>query len=239
VAEKRQSEFARICNVNSSVISRKIKNNTLVRNAAGLLDTENPTNARYIAKCRLKANGKVPDSPATPEDKRPIPPPVDFSRLSDFEISELAGLPQRLLGYTLRQLVQEHRGLPGMQEYVRILKDLIATDERDQKVRERRLQLVEKDFVTARQIQYLEMLMKQLLEYPESAVDEIIALVQAQGDAARLDVSRKLEAGISKIIRNSKEELIKELSGLRSKYQDDDRLSEKIKEAIAEAAENQ
>ena len=126
-----------------------------------------------------------------------------------------------------------------MQEYVRMLKDLIATDERDQKVRERRLQLVEKDFVTARQIQYLEMLMKQLLEYPESAVDEIIALVQAQGDTARLDVSRKLEAGISKIIRNSKEELIKELSGLRSKYQDDDRLSEKIKEAIAEATENQ
>ena len=80
MAEKRQSEFARICNVNSSVISRKIKNNTLVRNVAGLLDTENPTNARYIAKCRLKANGKVPYSPVTPEDKRPIPPPVDFSR---------------------------------------------------------------------------------------------------------------------------------------------------------------
>ena len=72
MAEKRQSEFARICNVNSSVISRKIKNNTLVRNAAGLLDTENPTNARYIAKCRLKANGKVPDSPTALEDKRPI-----------------------------------------------------------------------------------------------------------------------------------------------------------------------
>jgi len=126
-----------------------------------------------------------------------------------------------------------------MQEYVRMLKDLTAADERDQKVRERRLQLVDKDFVTARLIQYLEMLMKQLLEYPESATDEIIALVQAQGEAARLEVSRKLETGISKIIKNSKEELIKELSGLRSKYQDDDRLSDKIKEAIAEATENE
>jgi len=238
MAEVRQAEFARICNVIPSVISRRIRNKTLIRNAAGLLDTENPTNARYIAKCRLKASGKAIDSPAQTEDKRPIPPPIDFSNLSDHEISEYAGLPQRLLGFTLRQLVEKFRGLPGMQEYVRMLKDLTAADERDQKVRERRLQLVEKDFVTARQIQYLEMLMKQLLEYPESIVDEIIALVQASGEAARLDVSRKLEAGISKIIRNSKEELIKELSGLRSKYQDDDRLSDKIKEAIAEAAEN-
>ena len=238
MAEVRQAEFARICGVKPPVISRRIRNNTLIRNAAGLLDTENPTNARYIAKCRLKANGKAADSPAPLEDKRPIPAPVDFSRLSDHEVSEYAGLPQRLLSYTLRQLVEKFRGLPGMQEYVRMLKDLTAADERDQKVRERRLQLVDKDFVTARLIQYLEMLMKQLLEYPESAVDEIIALVQAQGETARLDVSRKLETGISKIIRNSKEELIKELSGLRSKYQDDDKLSDKIKEAIAEATEN-
>jgi len=237
MAEVRQAEFARICGVKPPVISRKIRNNTLIRNAAGLLDTENHVNARYIAKCRLKANNKAIDTPIHQEDKRPIPAPVDFSRLSDHEISEYSGLPQRLLGYTLRQLVEKFRGLPGMQEYVRMLKDLTAADERYQKVQERRLHLVDKDFVTARLIQYLEMLMKQLLEYPESATDEIIALVQSQGEAARLDVNRKLETGISKIIRNSKEELIKELSGLRSKYQDDDTLSDKIKEAIAEATE--
>jgi len=242
MAEVTQSDFARICGVAASVISRKIKNNTLVRNAAGLLDTENPVNARYAARRRLKNNAAALEAadPASPaEDKRPIPQPVDFTQMSDREISEHAGLPQRLLGLTLRQLVKEFKGLPGMQDYVRMLKDMTVTDEREQKVRERRLQLVEKDFITARQIQYLDSLMRQLLEYPESAVDEIIALVQAEGNAARLDVSRKLEAGISKIIKNSKDELVKELSGLRSKYQDDDRLGEKIKEAIAEATENQ
>jgi hypothetical protein len=80
--------------------------------------------------------------------------------------------------------------------------------------------------------------MKQLLEYPESAVDGIISLVQAEGSAARLDVSRTMERGISKIIKDAKEQLIKELSGLRSKYQDDDGLDDKIKDAIAEAIED-
>ena len=235
MAEVIPAEYARICGVAPSVISRKIQNKTLIKNAAGMLDTENPVNARYMAKRRLKSNNKALESVDVKDE--PKPDPVDFTRLTDHEISEYAGLPQRLLGFTLRQLVTQFKGLPGMQEYVKMLNDLSAADERDQKVRERRLQLIEKDFVIARLVQYLDILMKQLLEYPESTVDEIIALVQAQGGAARLEVSRKLEVGISKIIKDSKEQLIKELSGLRAKYQDSDGLDQKIKDAVAEAIE--
>jgi hypothetical protein len=237
MAEVIPAEFARICGVASSVISRKITNKTLIRNAAGMLDTENPVNKRYVEKRRLKSNNKALDYVNATEDKKPSP--VDFTSLSDHDISEYAGLPQRLLGLTLRELVIRFKGLPGMQDYVKMLKDLSAADERDQKVRERRLQLIEKDFVIARLIQYLDTLMKQLLEYPESAVDEIIALVQAEGAAARLDVSRKLETGISKIIKDSKDQLIKELSGLRAKYQDNDGLDQKIKDAVAEVMEEE
>jgi hypothetical protein len=118
-----------------------------------------------------------------------------------------------------------------------MLRDLTAADERDQKVRDRGLKLIEKDFVIARLLQYMDILMKQLLEYPESCVDEIIALVQAEGGAARLDASRKLETGISKIIKDSKDQLIKELSGLRAKYQDTDGLDQKIKDAVVEVME--
>jgi len=236
MAEVIPAEFARICAVAPSVISRKIANKTLIRNAAGLLDTENPVNARYIAKRRLASGDKALDNAASPDPK---PSPVDFTRLGDSALAEYAGLPQRLLGLTLRELVQQFKGLPGMQEYVKMLKDLAAADERDQKVRERRLQLVEKDFVIARLIQYLDVLMKQLLEFPESVVDELIALVQAQEGAARIDVSRKLEHGISRIIKNSKEQLIEELRGLRSKYQEDDGLDQKIKDTIVEIMEDE
>ena len=205
-----------------------------------MLDTENPVNARYMNKRRLKSNNKALESVDEKDKKEePKPSPVDFTHLTDHEISEYAGLPQRLLGFTLRELVTRFKGLPGMQEYVKMLKDLAAADERDQKVRERRLQLIEKDFVIARLVQYLDTLMRQLLEYPESAVDEIIALVQAQGDVARLEVSQKMEIGISKIIKDSKEQLIKELSGLRAKYQDGDGLDQKIKDAVVEIMEEE
>jgi hypothetical protein len=235
MAEVKPAEFARICGVAPSVISRKIKNGTLIRNSALMLDTENPVNKRYSERRRLKSNEKALDAVDGNGEKKLAP--VDFTTLADHEIAEYAGLPQRLLGLTLRELVLKFKGLPGMQDYVKMLKDLSAADERDQKVRERRLQLIEKDFVIARLIQYLDGLMKQLLEYPESAVDGIISLVQAEGSAARLDVSRTMERGISKIIKDAKEQLIKELSGLRSKYQDDDGLDDKIKDAVAEAIE--
>ena len=91
MAEVIPAEFARICAVAPSVISRKIANKTLIRNAAGLLDTENPVNARYIAKRRLASGDKALDNAATAPD--PKPPPVDFTRLGDAALAEYAGLP--------------------------------------------------------------------------------------------------------------------------------------------------
>jgi hypothetical protein len=236
MAEVKQAEFARICGVAPSVISRKIKNGTLIRNAAGFLDTDNPVNSRYASKRRLNSTDKALAAVDGEGAKKPTP--IDFSAISDFEISEYAGLPQRLLGLTIRELVIKFRGMDGMDRYVKMLKDLSAADERTQKVQERRLQLVEKDFVVARLFQYLDVLMRQILEYPESAVDGIISLVQAEGGAARQEVSRTMENGLSRIIRDSKDQIIKELSGLRSKYQEKDGLDEKIKEAVAEAIED-
>jgi hypothetical protein len=159
---------------------------------------------------------------------------IDFSAFEEYEIADHAGLPKKLLGMTIRELVIKFKGLDGLERYVKMLRDLAAADEKDQKTQERRLQLVEKDFIIARVFQYLDVLMKQLLEWPEGAVDGIIALVQSEGAAARHDVSRTMEKGITGIIKDAKEQIIKELSGLRAKYQEDDKLDE-VKAAIKEA----
>ena len=115
-----------------------------------------------------------------------------------------------------------------------MLRDLAAADEKDQKTQERRLQLVEKDFIIARVFQYLDDLMKQLLEWPSGAAAGIIALVLSGGEEARLDVIKELEKGLGNIIKDAKTQIIKELSGLRAKYQEDDKLDE-VKDAIEEA----
>jgi hypothetical protein len=116
-----------------------------------------------------------------------------------------------------------------------MLRDLAAADEKDQKTQERRLQLVEKDFIISRVIQFLDVLMKQLLEWPNGAADGIIATVQSEGGAARPDVVSIMEKGLTEIIKDAKGQVIKEINSLRAKYQETDDISEKIKEAVAEA----
>ena len=230
----RPAEFARMCGVSSSVISRKMKANTLIRNAAGLLDTDNPVNNRYMSRRRLKSNVEaVVNSGVDAED---VLKTVDFSTLDDSEIAAHAVLPTQALRMTIRELVVRYRGIEGLERHVKMLRDLMAAEEREQRTRERRLQLIEKDFVTSRIFQYLDGLMVQILEYPESAVDGIISLVQSKGTAARNDVTSRMRNGLSGIVKGAKDVVIKELSGLRAKHQGDENIEEKL-EAIAERLE--
>jgi hypothetical protein len=223
------AEFARMCGVSPSVISRKIKHNTLVSNAAGLLDTDNPVNSRYASKRHLKLNSAALEDDGKNAER--MLKNIDFSTFSDYQLQENTGLPKELLGMTIRELVVKYKGMDGLERHVRMLKDLATAEEKDQKTQERRLQLVEKDFIVARLFNYIDTLMKQLLEYPESSVDDIVSLALSEGTNSRQDISRKMENGISKIIKDAKEQIVKELSGLRAKYQEDDKLDE-IREAI-------
>jgi hypothetical protein len=234
MAEVIPAEFARICGVAPSVISRKIKHGTLIKNSAGKLDTENPVNARYTARRRSKLN-----SDALEDDGKNVErtiEKIDFQAFTDWEISEHIGLPKQMLGMTIRELVVKYKGIDGLERHVKMLKDLSIAEEKDQKTQERRLQLVEKDFIVARIFQYVDTLNKQLLEYPEASVDKIISLALSNGTAARQDISRSMEEGLTKIISGAKEHIIKELSGLKPKYQDDK--TEIIREAIEEAMED-
>jgi hypothetical protein len=230
--EYKQVDFCKTYGLEPSTISKAIKRGAVLKNTAGLIDDENTLNKVFLAKHRLKAtNAALADDGKNAERAAKQ---IDFSAFEEYEIADHAGLPKKLLGMTIRELVIKFKGLDGLERYVKMLRDLAAADEKDQKTQERRLQLVEKDFIVARVFSYLDVLMKQLLEWPEGAVDGIIALVQSEGTAARQDVSRILEKGVTDIIRDAKAHIVKELSGLRAKYQEDDKLDE-VKAAIEEA----
>jgi hypothetical protein len=230
--EYRQVDFCRIYGLDQSTVSKAVKRSALVKNTAGLIDDENATNKIFMAKHRLKSSRAALEDDGKNVER--IKKKIDFTVFDDYEISQNTGLPQKLLGMTIRELVTTFKGMEGLETYIKMLRDLAAADEKDQKTQERRLQLVDKDFIVARLFQYLDVLMKQLLEYPKSAVDSIVSLVQAEGEASRQEVVRKMETGLSAIIKGAKEQMTKELSGLRAKYQKDDSLDE-IKQTIEEA----
>jgi hypothetical protein len=234
--EYKQSDFCKLYGLEPSTVSKAIKRGAVVKNTAGLIDADNATNKIFLTKHHPKAlTEALADDGKNAE--RVAKKAADFSTFEEWEIADHAGLPKRLLGMTIRELVIKFKGMDGLERYVKMLRDLAAADEKDQKTQERRLQLVEKDFVISRVFSYIDVLMKQLLEWPEGAVDGIIALVQSQGEAARQEVSRIMEKGVGDIIKDAKGQVIKEFSGLRAKYQDDDKLDE-VKAVIEEAMDN-
>jgi hypothetical protein len=71
---------------------------------------------------------------------------------AETELAEAAGLPQRLLGMTIRELVEKFHDLDGIERYVKMLHDLVEADEKDQRVQERRSNIYDglMDFIEKR-----------------------------------------------------------------------------------------
>jgi hypothetical protein len=224
------ADFAREAGVTRQAVSAKIKNSTLIIDAAGFMDTENPVNAAYISDQGRKSR-KVAAAP--PSVAAASPPPLIPQ--TEAEICAAAGVPAvELLSYTLREIVAKFNGLYNLEKHAKTLRDITMAAEKEQRMAERSLKLIEKDFVTSRLFQYVDVLMKQIIEYPEGAVDTLVAKVLSDGPDARGDLVIMLRDGLGRIIAGAKDQLIKELNGLKGKYAEADKLEE-INEAIREA----
>jgi hypothetical protein len=240
--EVKPAEFARQAGVSRASISDKIKNKTLIVNAAGLLDTENPVNAAYLSKHRQKRQ----EAQAADYIKSKSFPGETFTgagppqpRPDDHALMQVAMLPAReLLDMTLREIVIKYPGLDKIERYAKILKDTTMSAEREQRIQERALTLISKDFVVSRVFSFLEGLIKQIVEYPESAVDRIIALANMESETTRIDIVETMTSGLSLIISGAKNSIISDLNGLRSKYQkeiENHNAIEDLRDAIEEA----
>jgi hypothetical protein len=236
--EVKPAAFARLTGVSRQSVSGKIKSKTLIVNTAGMLDTENPINAEYLAG-RRRQSKEITETEAIARRKRQS---LIFSVDNDPQtwdndtIAAAIQAPKELLGLTLRQIVLNYGNLLGLEKHTKILKDLVTTAEKELKMQERSLTFIKKDFVTSRLFQFIDVLMKQLLEYPDSVVDEIMAIAISQEMDARPHIITLMKQGLGKVIAGSKDHIVKELNGLREKYSEDDNLEkiERIKEIMAE-----
>lgn len=217
------AEFARQAGVTRQSVCAKIKKGTLIQNSAGKLDTENPVNAGYLtAKRRQQEEAQAVTGSIATKQTGGIQSPVLHKNLPDPVAASAIGVPAELLTLTLKELVMRYSGVLPLEKHAKILKILVESAEKEQRIKERRLTLVDKDFVVSRIFQYVDNLMVQVLEYPESTADDIVARVLAEKEAARHTVIETMKTGLSKIIANAKEQVINELNGLKHKYHEDD-----------------
>jgi hypothetical protein len=241
--EIKPAQFAKMAGVTRQNISEKIKQKTLIVNAAGHIDTDHPVNAAYLSeRCRKERDSAEVNQRKKQETRTQNSVTTDSVNWSDEDIAIAAGVPEELLNLTLRQVVMRYNGLVSLEKHAKILRDLMVAAEKELKMQERSLAFIKKDFVTSRIFQFINVLMKQLLEYPDSEADEIIAVAKSQDENARSHIIARMKEGLGKVIAGSKEHIISELESLKEKYSVNnnsiDRITEAISEGIAEAKEN-
>lgn len=218
-------DFARQAGVSKQAISAKIKNKTLIIDEAGFLDTDNPINSAYISNAGRKSRQNIvipfPAAIARPAE---IPPPGAATQsvqnsATQADMAAAAGVPAiELLDYTLRDVVMRFNGIYNLEKHAKILQNIMMAADKEQRMAERSMRLISKDFVAARIFPFLNMLMKQLIEYPESAADNIISKVLSDGPEAREAIIAMIRDGISRIIAKSKEQVIKEIESMRPRH---------------------
>ena len=157
---------------------------------------------------------------------------VSYPGKNIFESENKAKLMQDL---TLKQLLRTFGTVDNVERYSKILRDLSTADEREQKTQERRLEQIPRDFVVQNLFGYVDQLMNQLLDVPESVCDQIVAVLTAGGDDMRVNVIHILSDNLTRCISGAKEHITNEINGLRGKYEKQDAavdqlVSEKLEE---------
>lgn len=228
VMEVKAAEFARMSGVSRMAISGKIKNGTLILNSGGKLDTDNPLNRAYLDKHREKqkaalqakelertlnqATEEIQNSPATTF-------PLPEQKNKQLEQNQTQNKAATILNMTIGDLIKHYGDVKGIGNYAKILRDLTAADEREQKTQERRMLQIPKDFVVARLFSFVDQLMNKLLDVPEAVSDQVIALALSSDEGTRRqEVINVLSDNLTRCIAGCKEHIISELNGLKGKY---------------------
>lgn len=225
--EVKQGIFAIMCGVSRAAVCTKIKNKTLIVNSAGMLDTDNPVNRAYLDK--KQGQRRSADFGLGIEHTGTAAKPVDYSEMSQ------TGTAGKMLNMTIRELVSKYGSMANVEKYVKILRDLTAADEKDQRIQERRLIQIPKDFVQSSVTSLLETLMNKLLDLPERIADQAIAFVQADVDTARQKIILLLNDDISAAIADSKNQINNKIQNMKGKYSQEDSLRDIISESMEKA----
>lgn len=234
------AEFARQAFVSRQSINGKIKNGTLIINSAGKMDTDNPINRAYLEKHRNQLQQDAATEAFLQKQKMEIQAAAEKSAndlLENIQNNNQISAAE-LQGMTLGDIVRKFGNLEGIDRFVKLQKDLVTIEEKNQRLQEKRLQQLPRDFVIARLFGFQQQQASRVLDVPEAGADQIIAMVLANPDGCRQKIIEYMRDLLSRAIGGAKEHVINELSSLRAKYDDNsDSISDKIDE-LMEASQN-
>lgn len=222
------AEFARMAVVTRASITQKLKSGTLIINSAGKLDTDNPINRAYIDKHQNKLKKQAASAAFFAKQK------LDVENYAENQSQKIVDATSKLSAeqmqrMTLSDLVKTFGSMEGMDNYIKYLKDLTTIEEKNQRLQEKRLELLPRDFVIARLFGFQQQQASRILDVPESCADQVIALVMADNSDCRQKIIDYIRDLLSRAIGGAKDHVINELNSLRTKYDTkENSLEEKI-----------
>ena len=232
--EVTRAEFAHMAGVSRAAVSNKLKNGTLILNSAGMMETDNPVNRHYLDRHEKKNRERdfernlMQSREASPSAQKETP-----KRASTGGNAGDAAIDRPMLKMTLGELIERHGDIDGIDRFVKIQKDLVTIEEKKQRLQERRLQQLPRDFTIARLFGYLQQQSARVLDVPEAAADQVRATVLADPEGSRQRVIEYLRGLLSRAIGGAKEHVLGELRSLRAKYEEPgESLDDKIEELL-------
>jgi len=141
------------------------------------------------------------------------------TNIDEIEFENITGLPARMMKLNLKNLVVKYGGPMMLKSWADILVKIMSANEKDQKIQERRLELIQKDFAISRLFMFLETLSSRIFDYTENIPVEIIALVKSGADDIEIEIKKKMRKDLSILLKDTKENVNRELENLKTKYE--------------------
>lgn len=160
------------------------------------------------------------DEPEIPTTGTSSAPPDDFD--DEIEFENTSGMAKKYLNMKIGDLVRIRGGVQGLKEWVGILKALQTTTESEQRTRERRNELVEKDFIISNVKKYLDLFLSNAFDSIESQKKIITDMYKTDPETAEVKVEEMRKKNLTKLSREAVRSIDNGVKGLDSKYDDAD-----------------
>ncbi len=142
----------------------------------------------------------------------------ESEKLSEEQFENITGLPFRMSKLTIFELVSRYGGPMQLDKWAGILSKLMTALEKDQKSRERKNELIEKDFVTSNVFLFLNIFMDAAFDLAESQTEVIISMVLSDSETAKFKIPELRKKSYTKISKEAKKSINDSLKRLENKY---------------------
>ena len=239
-------EFSRLSNVSQEALRQAVKKNQLKRDNQFRYDLSDKINIAYLISKGitpkkinefvkglsgyslelLEENAKKYKDSLNKNDKKnsknkkiSIESEIEEKLIDEQKFKDITGLPSEFMRKTIEELIFEYDEPATLKLWVEIYYKILQSQERAQKIKERDLELIEKDFVMKYISKYLELLNRTLLDYPESAIDNLIALAKTENKNIRVTLIEDMTKDVSRMLEETRELIKRELKELIYKYE--------------------